>query len=151
MIMCTYETNVRNANKRRWTSRASVSKKSASGGEMRISKSPLESVANPANPGSVRISESDLEPSQLLPERMRSLPHPHPTPVCQIDLPPDGCNGGRLTRRERHMYLECIRVVTNTAQHFFRRSAPLPWPGADGARPDSTVRIPHSQPLACPH
>jgi hypothetical protein len=39
--------------------------KSASGGEMRISKSPrLESVANPANPGSVRICESDLEPSQ---------------------------------------------------------------------------------------
>jgi len=48
-----------------WTSRASVSKKSASGGEMRISKSPQESVANPANPGSVRICESDLEPSQL--------------------------------------------------------------------------------------
>ena len=33
---------------------------------MRISKSPLESVANPANPGSVRICESDLEPSQVL-------------------------------------------------------------------------------------
>ena len=48
-----------------WTSRASVLKKSASGGEMRISKSPLESVANPANPGSVRICESDLEPSQV--------------------------------------------------------------------------------------
>jgi hypothetical protein len=27
-------------------------------------KAPLESVANPANPGSVRISESDFEPSQ---------------------------------------------------------------------------------------